>query len=235
MILFRILILLLILSACNDKNSDKLIVGTSADYPPFEFVREGKFAGFDIDIANALGKEMGKKIEIIDMDFASLIPALSNNQIDLAISSLTITPERVKNVDFSDIYYQGSYGIIYKGKDNSWQDKKIGVQLGSVWEVLANEKKEVYPNIQIHPLARINNLVEELKLDRIDMVILDSEQAYNYAIENNLNYTIEKELGSGLAIAMKKDSNLKNEINQALEFVKINKIDELKIKWFKVE
>ncbi|MEH7662549.1 transporter substrate-binding domain-containing protein, partial [Bacillus velezensis] len=99
------------LSACGSGNSgseggkNKLIMGTSADYKPFEYKDGDQITGFDVDLAKALGKKTGYDVEVQDMDFNSLITALKSKQVDMILSGMTPTPERKKQVDFSDIYY----------------------------------------------------------------------------------------------------------------------------------
>src|SRR3954447_9229589 len=91
----------------NNKDAKVLKMGTSADYPPFEYIDTAKgsdIIGFDIDLANALAEKTGYEIEVQDMDFNSLIPALQAKQIDIVLAGMTPTPEREENVDFSDIY-----------------------------------------------------------------------------------------------------------------------------------
>ena len=85
----------------SNSEGDVLVVGVSPDYPPFEYTEDGKIVGFDIDFMHILGEKMGKKIEIKEMEFSSLIPSLNSGKINLIISSLSKNPEREKNVSFS--------------------------------------------------------------------------------------------------------------------------------------
>jgi len=91
-----------------------LRVVTDATFPPMEFVKDGQRIGFDIDLVEALGKEMGRKIEWIDIDFKGLIPALQSGRADMAMSAIYITDERRKVVDFSDPYYAGGLVVLTK-------------------------------------------------------------------------------------------------------------------------
>lgn len=133
------------LSACGSSSSGsesgkkKIIMGTSADYKPFEYKEGDNIVGFDVDLAKALAKKTGYEIEVQDMDFNSLITALKSKQVDLVLSGMTPTPERKKQVDFSDVYYTANHMIVSK-KDSgitSLKDlkgKTVGVQLGSIQE-----------------------------------------------------------------------------------------------------
>ena len=103
------------------KKSGKLVVGTSADYPPYEFtVKEGdktKYVGIDIEIAKKLAKDLGVKLEIKNMAFDSLLVALETHKIDAIISAMNPTPERKASVDFSDVYYTGKQYMLINKKD----------------------------------------------------------------------------------------------------------------------
>src|SRR5699024_6125145 len=96
-------------------DKDTLVVGTSADFPPFENVDvNGDIVGFDIDLINEIGKELGKEIQIENMDFDGLVGAVQTDKIDMAISGMTDNADRRKNVNFSDSYYEASQAILVR-------------------------------------------------------------------------------------------------------------------------
>ena len=116
-----------------------LKVGTNADFAPFEFQDENgkEYQGFDMDLIRAIGEEMGYKVEISNIQFDGLIPAIQAGNIDVAITGMTINEERKQNVLFSDPYYKSGLSIIV-AKDNNdiktFQDlkgKKVAVQIGT--------------------------------------------------------------------------------------------------------
>ena len=96
----------------------KLVMVTSADYPPYEFrntaTGNNKIIGFDVDIAKYITKELGYQLEIRDTDFSGIIPALQSKRADFAMAGITPTAERKKNVDFSTIYYEAKNTIVAK-------------------------------------------------------------------------------------------------------------------------
>ena len=100
-------------------NAETLRVGSETVYPPFEFLdsASGKYVGFDIDLINAIGKKAGFDVQIYSMGLDGLVPALVSGSIDVALSALTITPERAAKVDFSDPYYKSGLSIMTH-KDN---------------------------------------------------------------------------------------------------------------------
>lgn len=105
-------------------NAETLRVGSETVYPPFEFLDSttGKYVGFDMDLINAIAKKAGFDIHIYSMGLDGLIPALTSGSIDVAVSALTITPERAAKVDFSDPYYESGLSIMTH-KDNAAQIK----------------------------------------------------------------------------------------------------------------
>lgn len=219
---------LLFISACtsNDQKLDKkttLIVGLSAEYPPFEFQQQGKIVGFDIDLIQAIGKKLNKEILIQEMSFHSLIASLHAGKIDIAISSMTITPERLKNVDFSQVYYKPSLAIIYLKNTPTVQpnitfsNKKVGVQLGSTMEKWIKQHAKDQQNVEIISLDTNPPLIEKLKLKQIDYVVIETLQAVTFCKLNPaLTFQIVGASDEGYGIALAKNSTLKSDINTAL-------------------
>ncbi|MBI2785989.1 MAG: transporter substrate-binding domain-containing protein, partial [Legionella longbeachae] len=129
------------LYACDKpKDNDTLHFSTSAEYPPFEYSDHGEIKGFDIELARLIAKELGKEAAFDNMQFSTVLPAVSTGQDDLAISTITITDERKKNFDFSDPYFFEGMAAVYKSSEPITQSrqlkgKKIAVQLGTVMEI----------------------------------------------------------------------------------------------------
>jgi polar amino acid transport system substrate-binding protein len=150
-ILKRILCLSLVavitvsLSACGGgatmkriEKSGKVVIGTSADYAPYEYhtMVDGKdtIVGFDIQIANEIAKDLGVKLEIVDMGFDGLLQALNTDKVDFVIAGMTPDTERKKAVDFSKIYYTAQQGVMVRADDKDkyktiadLKGKKVGV------------------------------------------------------------------------------------------------------------
>ncbi|HJF29731.1 ABC transporter substrate-binding protein/permease [Ligilactobacillus saerimneri] len=178
------------------KKRGKLVVGVSADYPPYEFTAKvgskTEYVGMDIEIAKQVAKDMGVKLEIKNMDFDSLLVALETHKIDATISGINPTPERRKNVDFTDLYYSGKQVILINKRTASeyknaasFDGKKVGAQTGSL---LYDLVKEQMPKAQVKGLAKLNNLVIALKSNKVDGVAMDYPTAKAYA-ENNPDLT----------------------------------------------
>ncbi|MDO6655199.1 transporter substrate-binding domain-containing protein [Anaerobacillus sp. 1_MG-2023] len=224
-------------------SEETLIMGTSADYPPFEYIDSAKgedIIGFDVDIANYIADELGYNVEIKDMDFSGLITALSSERVDFVLAGMTPTDERKENVDFSEIYYSANHMIVSSSdnkmsKPEDLDGAKVGVQLGSIQEDKANELKDSGINMEIITLNRIPELIQELKSGRYDAIIIEDTVAKGY-LESNEDLTGEnlpntEEAGS--AVAFPKDSELTEEFDEVIKEMKENgKMDELIEKWF---
>lgn len=235
----KIIICLLLFTtiACKEKTDEPVIkLGTSPDYPPFEYKKDGKVVGFDIALVKEITKKLGMKLEIQELEFNGLIPALQTGKVDFIASGLTVTPERSSNVDFSNIYYQASIvGIAKEGVDiGSLDNKRIGAQLGSIMEAFAKEKQNELSNVSVEFLSNNLHLLQELKLGRIDVLFLEEGQVKEVLGANpGLVVHVFPKSGDGYAIAFRKGSELKLKFNQAISSLQkegaIEKITEI---WF---
>jgi polar amino acid transport system substrate-binding protein len=222
------------------KASGKLIVGTSADYPPYEFHllsdEEGELVGIDIDIAKVIASELGVQLEVKDLIFSRIFQALESGQIDLAIAGLSPTEERQKIASFSDVYYQAIQCVIIR-KDNSeriktiedLRGKKVGVQKDTLQEDMA--KGQIH-GAEFDVRETIEELIIILDKGLVDGIILEKPVGDSY-VHRNKNFTslrCEEKLDNmlGSAIAVKKgDDDLLKEINRILaKLIKEGKIDE---------
>lgn len=235
----RLLALLLafILTGCEQKLENALVVATSADNPPYEFIQNNQIVGLDIDVINAIADNLGKKIVIKNLDFPGLLPALTSGKADLIIAGLSITPERSAKVDFSETYTAASVAVLYRKQDGltdqtSLARKNIGAQLGTVWGEISKELAEKY-NGKVHFLSNNLMLVEELKAGVIDALVLETAQAGKFIITNpQLDSFVLTDFFSEFAIAMPKNSLLKTDIDNAIRMLKQNgTIGDINKKW----
>ncbi len=214
-----------------------LRVVTDATFPPMEFVKDGQRTGFDIDLVEALGKEMGRKIEWIDIDFKGLIPALQSGRADMAMSAIYITDDRRKVVDFSDPYYAGGLVVLTKkaGPIKTLKDldgKKVAVQVGtkSVQFLKDNfpkaERVEVEKNQEMFNLAQIG---------RADAAVTGKPAAKLYAQSHpDMTVLAEQITTEEYGMALPKNQPATTQaINDALKKIKANgTYDKLVAKWF---
>ncbi|KOA19047.1 arginine-binding extracellular protein ArtP precursor [Clostridium homopropionicum DSM 5847] len=174
------------------KKAGKLVLGTSADYAPYEFVliKDGKseIVGFDIEIAKEIAKDLGVTLEIKNMDFKGLLPALKTGQVDMVISGMTPTDERKKEVDFSKIYYRAVQSVVVRAADkdkyktvDSLTGKRVGAQSTSIQEGIA---KEQVKDAKVTSLAKIPELVMSLKTNKVDAIIMEYPVAKGHVDKN---------------------------------------------------
>ena len=209
-------------AATDTASSDTLRMGTNATFPPYEFVGDdGQVTGIDADIAAAIADKLGMTLEITDMEFDSLIPALGSDTIDVVLAGMTVTPERQESVDFSDSYAKGVQVIIVKdGSDIASPDdlegKSIGVQTGTTGDIYCTDDygQENVKQFNNGPLA-----VAALMNDQIDCVVIDQEPAKNYVAANQgLKILDTAYADEDYAIAIKKgNTELLDKVNGALK------------------
>ena len=224
------------------KESGKLVIGTSADYPPYEFHKEidGKdtIVGFDIMIAEEIAKELGVELEIKDMKFDGLLPALQGKNVDMVVAGMSPNEERKKAINFTDIYYNGEIAILVNKKDldkytslESLKDVKIGAQKASIQEAFAID---TIGATNIKSLSKIPDLILELKNGNLDAVVVTKDavtgylKQYKELIYANIDTGEDTSEGSAIAVKKSEDLSLVEECNKIL-----NKLEsENKIKEF---
>lgn len=226
------------------KNRGVLVVGTSADFPPFEYVnKSGAIVGLDIDIANAIAKELGVKLEVKDLSFDALISALQGKQVDLVIAGMTITPERSKVVDFSVPYYNASQAVISLATQrfssiNDLKNKKVGVQTGTTGESWAEANlvnASIIPENNLLHYDKLSDALLALKRGDIDAIIIDEPVARMFVrTVSGTQYDFGINTGEQYGIAVNKDSkDLLNLVNNVINNMKNNgQLDTLVQKWF---
>ncbi|WP_374123855.1 basic amino acid ABC transporter substrate-binding protein [Leptotrichia hongkongensis] len=209
-----------------DNGEKKLRVGLNAVFAPFEYVENGQVTGFDVDLINEIGKNLGYKVEIIDQSFDGLIPALKAGKIDIIVSGMSSTEERKKSVDFTDDYFVSKETYIRK-KGNAavtpatLSGKKIGVQLGTIQEI---EAKEINGATVVPNESTVNTILD-LKAGKIDVIILEKAVAQEYMKKNpEMEIFDEKPAKIGMAMALNKGKNqeLIKQINDELKKMKEN-------------
>lgn len=226
----------------SSKDDKVLTMGTSADYFPFEYIDTKKgedIVGFDVAIAKEVTKNLGYKLKIEDMEFGSLLGALSSGRVDFVMAGMTPTEERKKNADFTDIYFESKNLVMTKDKAISSEDelkgKKIGVQLGSIQEGLAKDR---FKDSETVPLNKIPEIIQELNTGRIDALIIEDAVAVKYMDQDASlkTYQIKEDGPAGSAIAFKKGDKMRDDFNKELKkMIDSGEIDKLAEEWFQKE
>lgn len=200
------------------KKSGQIVLGTSADYPPYEFHKSingtDTVVGFDIEVAKEIAKDLGVKLVIKDMKFDGLLAALDAGNIDFVVAGMTPTAERAKNVDFSEIYYKSSQTLVIKAADkdkfktpDDLAGKIIDVQKGAIQEKIAASQ---FPKATAKALPKISDLVMSLQNNKADAAIIEGPVAKAYASKNSdimVSEVTIKDDEPGTAVALKKGSS----------------------------
>jgi polar amino acid transport system substrate-binding protein len=184
------------------KEVGKLVIGCSADYPPYEFhsIENGQdvIVGFDIDIAKEIAKDLGVTLEIKDMAFDGLLAALQAGNIDIIISGMSPTEERRQAVDFSEIYYYATHGVIVRKADqakyatvDTLKGAKLSAQKGTIQvdlakiQILGMSAEQAEADIDtVKEVASIKNLVLDLENGNVDAIVAELPVAQAYVNAN---------------------------------------------------
>jgi len=233
---FSVLIVFLavapIASAAQDTGK-KVVVGLSADFAPYEFRKningKDEIVGSDIEIAKRVAADMGAELQIQDIAFDSLLPALDSGRIDMIISGMTPTDERRQNVDFSDTYYISRQVIVTRAEDktkyktmNSLKGAAIGVQRGSIQQDIA----EGIQGAKLSPVDKVSDIMLQLESNRVDAAVMEGPVAEGQVL-NHPDLAITDiqipDSDTPMAIAVQKgNTELLGQINKTLAELKAN-------------
>ncbi len=227
--------------ADDEAADDKVFkMGTNAAFPPYEYKEGEEFVGIDIEIATAIAEKMGGTLEVVDMEFDSIITAVNQGEVDFGMAGMTVTEERLLEVDFSYSYATGVQSVIVaEGSDitsiEGLEGKKIGVQLGTTGDIYATDD---YGADFVTQYGKGADAVIALKGGDVDAVIIDDEPAKAFVAENEGLTILDTEYAvEDYAIAVKKDNaEMLDAINAALEELTADgTIDAIIAKYIKAE
>lgn len=219
-------------------SGDMLTVGTNAEFPPFEYIEQGKIVGFDVELLNEVSKLIGKKVEFKNMAFDSLLIAMQTGKINCIISGMTATDERRKHVNFSTPYFVSKQAVIVPiGSDiKQFEDlkgKKIGVVIGYTGDMVVTDMYKDTSSITRYEAT--GQAIMALTAGKVDATVLDMEPAKEYVANNEGIMVLDTALAEEeYSIALPKDNTaLLDEINKALNTLKENgTYDKIYAKYF---
>lgn len=228
------------------KDDDVIVVGTSAGFPPFEFIADnesgvlGRYDGIDMAIAKEIGDSLGKEIVVKDMPFDSLTLSYQNGDIDMIIAAMTITDERQRNMDFSIPYYSSKQYIAVNSDNtdiNSSSDldgKRIGVQTGTTGDFIATDD---VANSEVARYQTPFNAFNGLMNGDVDAVIVDVPVAELYVNQYPDKLKIITDTSGfpeeqyGIAVE-KGNTELLNAVNDILtDMIESGELDEIVVKY----
>ncbi len=213
-------------AACGGKDDRKpvptVVIKTAyAEFPPYEYYEGDKIVGIDAEVAQLIADKLGMELKIEDVAFDSIIPGVQAGKYDMGMAGMTVTEDRLKDVNFSDSYATGVQVVIVKdgGAIASLDDiagKKIGVQTSTTGDIYASDEfgEENVVKYENGALA-----VEALKNGKVDCVIIDNEPAKSYVAANEGLKILETEYAvEDYAICFaKENTELQEKVNAALK------------------
>lgn len=197
-----------------------LTMGTNAAFPPYEYYEGDTVVGIDAEIAQAIAEKLGLTLEIVDMDFNSIITAVQSGKVDVGIAGMTVDPERLENVDFTDSYATGVQVVIVTEDSDiasvdDLEGKLIGTQEGTTgWSYCSED----YGDDMVIPYTNGATAVQALLDGKVDCVVIDQQPALSFVEANEGLKILETEYAvEDYAIAVSKDNTaLRDAINTAL-------------------
>ncbi len=226
------------LCACGGA-SQQLVMATNAEFPPYEYHEGDAIVGIDVEIAEAIAEELGMELVIEDIAFDSIIMEVQSGKADMGVAGMTVTEDRLENVDFSTPYTSAAQVIIVPdGSDIQTPDdltgKIIGVQLGTTGDIYAEDVE----NATIERYNKGAEAVQALIQGKIDAVIIDNQPAGVFVAQNEGIHIIDEAFTyEEYAIAVKKgNSDLLSRINTAIDNLQTSgKMDEIIEKYIAAE
>lgn len=223
--LIMVLAFAVAMTGCGGSGSGgTLVMATNATFPPYEYVDGEDYAGIDVELAQAIADELGMELEIQDIDFNSIIPAIESGKADVGIAGMTKTPEREKNVNFSESYATGIQSIVVK-EDSSIADPddlagvKIGVQESTTGHIYCEGD---YGADNVIAYTTGANAIEALKTGKVDAVVIDNQPAKEFVKANEGLKVLDTDyVEEEYAIAIAKDNEeLLEKVNGVIEQMK---------------
>ena len=209
--------------------AETLTMATNAAFPPYEYYDDetGEIVGIDAEVGAAIAEKLGYDFEIVDMDFDAIIPAVTTGKVDFGMAGMTVTEERLQNVDFSISYATGIQAVIVKEDspittvDDLFAEGAnytIGVQQGTTGDIYCSGDIEDAGLGTVERYKTGADAVLALTSGKVDCVVIDNEPAKNYVAANeglkilDTQYAVED-----YAIALAKGSELTEKVNEALQ------------------
>ena len=236
-----------LLACASASAAEKIRIGIDGAYPPFnQLSAAGELTGFDVDISNALCDEMKADCEFVIQDWDGMIPALISGKIDAVVASMSITPERLKKIDFSKKYYNTPPGVAVL-KDSELEGKSVeelkGMVVGAqVSSTHADYSEQKIPDIDLKLYPTPDEYKMELEAGRVDAVIDDSVVLSEWVKSEEgacckllMQLTPDPKInGEGAGIAVKKgNTELADKLSDAIAVIRKNgKYKEINDKYF---
>lgn len=228
-------------------SGEPLVIGVDDTYPPMEFVGDdSKSQGFDIDVANEIGKILGREVKFESTQWSAIFSALDSKKFDAIISSVSITEERQGNYSMSKPYVSNNLVMVTKPdsgitKPEELKDKIVAVQTGTTADdaVQAWVADDSLVLKDFSKYETVTQCFDDLKLERVDAVVVDVVVAMYYIKADADKYKVvwESDAAEPIGVCMRKDdTELTKQVNDAIdELGKNGKLKEISQKWFNAD
>ena len=230
-----------------DRSNGTLVMATNAEFEPYEYHEGDDIVGIDADIAQAICDKLGYELEIDDMEFDAILAAVQSGKADFGAAGMTVTEDRLKNVNFTDSYATGVQVVIVKeGSDITTVDDlfadganhSIGVQSGTTGDIYCTDDIEGKKLGTVERFNKGADAVQALIAGKIDCVVIDNQPAKEFVAANEGLKILDTEyVTEDYAIAIKKGNDkLTEKINGALKELKDEgKVQEILDKYINAE
>ena len=212
-------------AGCQGGSTDTIVPGTASGFPPFEFTENDELVGFDIDLAEAVIDEAGyEQGEWVDIEFDSLIPSLTNEDIDL-VAAMTITEERAEQIAFSDPYYESNQAVLVADgsdfdpdEESDLEGRVVGAQSGTTGEGEVERLIEegVVDDGDYRQYDNYTLAVQDLENGNVDAIVVDIPVAENFADGREVSIAFVIETGEEFGLGMRQEDDRIGDINDAL-------------------
>ena len=205
--------------------------GTSAVTEPMAFVdQDQKIVGFDIEFASYIAQKLNKKLEVVNLEFGALIPALISGKVDMIGAGMSITEERAKKVLFSESYYDNGIAVFVRkadapktqtaaAEDSIYSKQKLGVLMGSIHDAYAHKQ---YPDASIYPFNTLPDMLLAVQSGKVDAGFVD-QTSVKEILSKDANFLVVEEslFTSDIAAGFsKQNADLRSKFNQFLKRIK---------------
>ena len=215
-------------ASTSEKDSKQvLVMCTNAEFPPYEYKDNNEFKGIDVEISQLIAKKLNVEVKIEDIAFDSLLPEVNSGKADFAMAGMTVTEDRMENVDFTHTY-QTAVQVVVVNADSSITDvdgltgKTVGVQLGTTGDIYCSGSES---GLNVERYNKIIDGFQAMKAGKVDACVIDDQVAKNIVSTDPTSYKIleTKYAEEEYAIAVKKgNTELLNKLNTIIDEIKEN-------------
>jgi polar amino acid transport system substrate-binding protein len=232
-----------VVAGCQGGGNNTIVPGTSSGFPPFEYTQDGELVGFDVALAEEAIDRAGYEVgEWVDIEFDSLIPSLTEDDLDLIAAAMTINDDRDETIDFSDPYWESNQAVLVReGGDvqpESVEDLsglRVGAQSGTTGEdqIDALIDDGTVQESDVRAYDNYTLAVQDLENGNVDAIVIDIPVARNFASSRSVVVAFQIETGEQFGLGMREDDDRLSEVNDALgEMQDDGTYDDLVAEWF---